>query len=174
MNRLQSFLTKFRQYPRPFDRIAKLYPHNSIIEVGVGAGEHAAFLLKYLKPSHLVLVDPYIEYKDLPYEVTQRQFYLATKRIGKNPAVQWCRKKSTDTRFLYNSFDAIYIDSEHSYETDKADIEHFWPIVKSGGIIGGHDFHYTWPGVVKAVIEFAVKNNLTLNCETPDWWIIKP
>lgn len=37
------------------------------------------------------------------------------------------------------SFDFIFIDGEHSYETIKADIENYLPKVKPGGLISGHD-----------------------------------
>lgn len=37
------------------------------------------------------------------------------------------------------SFDFIFIDGEHSYQTIKSDIENYLPKVKLGGLICGHD-----------------------------------
>ena len=58
------------------------------------------------------------------------------------------------------------------------DIQNYYPKVKSGGIIGGHDFYNGFcrehDGVIKAVSEFAVNNKLDLQVELPDWWILKP
>ena len=79
--------------------------------------------------------------------------------------------------------DFVYIDGNHSYEFVKKDIELYYPKVRNGGILGGHDFNLY--GVAKAVVEFIDKNNLKLcNSKTNDkykeverfidWWIVKP
>lgn len=80
-------------------------------------------------------------------------------------------------------FDFVYIDADHSYEGVKADLEAYWPLVKSGGIFAGHDFiadgfhrpgdpfvgyatkeecgpQYNDFGVRKAVNEWFAKNGL--------------
>ena len=41
-------------------------------------------------------------------------------------------------------------------------------------MLGGHDFSFSFKGVMKAVIEFTQKNKLELDGKYPDWWIIKP
>ena len=45
---------------------------------------------------------------------------------------------------------------------------------KKGGVIGGHDFYNGFQrdhdGVIKAVTKYALKNNLQLQVELPDWW----
>ena len=50
-------------------------------------------------------------------------------------------------------FDFIYIDGIHTYEQVKIDIDNYLPLLKEGGIIGGHDYGPHWPGVNKAVDE---------------------
>ena len=50
-------------------------------------------------------------------------------------------------------FDFIYIDGIHTYEQVKIDIDNYLPLLKQGGIIGGHDYGPHWPGVNKAVDE---------------------
>ena len=69
--------------------------------------------------------------------------------------------------------DFIYIDGNHSYDFVKRDIELYYPKVKDGGVIGGHDIYFH--EVQKAVFEFVIKNNLlnNLHAKYPDWWIIK-
>lgn len=58
------------------------------------------------------------------------------------------------TAFSPRSFEFVYIDAAHDYDSVKADIHAWWPIVKIGGYIGGHDYSESWPGVVRAVDEF--------------------
>ena len=49
--------------------------------------------------------------------------------------------------------DFIFIDAAHSYEAVRDDIADWLPKVRPGGWFGGHDFHESWPGVQRAVIE---------------------
>lgn len=67
-------------------------------------------------------------------------------------------------------FDFVFIDASHEYEDIKNDIQSWYPKVRSGGVLAGHD--YGWGGVKKAVDEFVEKNNLTLN-QSRSSWIIK-
>lgn len=54
--------------------------------------------------------------------------------------------------FIDEMFDFVFIDAGHDYESVKNDLESWYPKVKKGGIIAGHDIHA--PGVAKAVNEF--------------------
>ena len=57
----------------------------------------------------------------------------------------------TKTRIL---FDLIFVDANHSYESVKADILAWVPLLSVGGVICGHDFDPTyWKGIVRAVEE---------------------
>lgn len=55
--------------------------------------------------------------------------------------------------FADKSVDLVYIDGDHSYEAVNKDIELYLPKIKQGGILAGHDYSKSWPGVVKAVDE---------------------
>ena len=51
-------------------------------------------------------------------------------------------------------FDIVYIDASHDYESVKKDLIHWYPKVKTGGIICGDDYSSRWKGVIEAVDEF--------------------
>lgn len=58
-------------------------------------------------------------------------------------------------QFEDNSLDFVFIDASHEYQDVKDDIHAWYPKVKEGGIIAGHDYlNVDFPGVERAVHEF--------------------
>ena len=54
-----------------------------------------------------------------------------------------------------NSVDFVYIDAEHDYDSVKQDLSVWFPKVKIGGFLAGHDYNKKqFPGLVKAVWDF--------------------
>jgi hypothetical protein len=53
-----------------------------------------------------------------------------------------------------NSLDFVFIDAAHDYENVKADITAWYPKVKVGGTIAGHDYGWPGSGVHDAVNEY--------------------
>jgi len=51
--------------------------------------------------------------------------------------------------------DMVYIDGSHEYDQVLSDLHAYWPLLKEGGVLFGDDYSKGWPGVVKAVDEFA-------------------
>jgi len=43
---------------------------------------------------------------------------------------------------ITDTYDAVFIDGNHSYEYVKKDLENYWPKVKDGGIIALHDANF--------------------------------
>ncbi len=61
------------------------------------------------------------------------------------------------TLFAPGSLDMVFIDGDHFYDAVVADIEAWWPVVKMGGYLTGHDYgggQPEWVGVDKAVDSF--------------------
>lgn len=52
-----------------------------------------------------------------------------------------------------NGLACVFIDGSHDYENCAADIDAWMPKVRPGGIIAGHDYDGTFPGVIKAATE---------------------
>ncbi len=74
--------------------------------------------------------------------------------------------------FEDESIDFLFIDAHHTYEDVKKELELWYPKVKTGGIISGHD--YIWIGAVikKAVDEFFTVERVTPE-EGDSWSVIK-
>ena len=69
-------------------------------------------------------------------------------------------------------FDFIYIDADHSYNGIKEDIKIWTPLVKKGGLIGGHDYgRVRWPGIKLVVDEKFGEENVTLY-EKQSIWLV--
>ena len=184
--KIQWVFTKFnfhlsRLYPRSFTRFGLKGEDLIGVEVGVFKGLNAKSMFKSRKVKRLYLVDPYKQY----------ELGLPQKSLSNLKKKSFELLKDEDTRFIYyrfeeatkripNELDFVYIDASHIYEDVKRDINNYWRKIKVGGIMGGHDFYTNSRneqedeyGVVQAVTEFAVNNNLKLYIDNEDWWIFK-
>jgi len=56
------------------------------------------------------------------------------------------------------SIDMLFIDDEHIYDQVISDLHNYWPKIKVGGVVCGHDYEERFPGVSKAVYEFFGSN----------------
>lgn len=157
------------QLPRPMITfLSKRKEHNSMIglEIGVSTGDHARSILESLHMSKLFLIDPYT-LSDVSLKAKKNLYNYRDK-------IHFIQKRSSDAvRNVPNNLDFVYIDGCHDYEVVKSDIENYYPKIKSGGVIGGHDFCALLLGVCEASIEFSLKNKLKLYAERLDWWMIK-
>ena len=183
-------LQLIRNYPRPFTKIAVKGEDLIGVEIGVLDGENAESILKTLDIKKLYLVDPYEDCLDWNIEgeiydadsPKQRLSNAKEKAYGnlfKYDNIQWIYKKSKDaSRYVPDGLDFVYIDGSHSYDDVRIDIYAWFPKVRDGGVLGGHDIdNGTSPphdGVIKAVLEFVNKYNLQLHIGGNDWWVYKP
>jgi len=68
-----------------------------------------------------------------------------------------------------NSFDMVFIDGGHGYEVVKADILDYTPLVRTGGIISGHDYSPINRPVMVAVDELLEEFEVVKTL----WWKVK-
>ena len=67
----------------------------------------------------------------------------------------------------------VFIDGEHCYEAAKADIEAWWPKIRAGGLLMGHDYdRQRFPGLCRAVDEFGGKNAVEIERRGYSVWCI--
>jgi len=152
-------------------------------EIGVYRGDNAFNILTNLSNvSLLFLIDPYERYegwKDSIRKMIEGARKIAEDRLAPfSERVKWVYKKAEDClEDILAPLAFIYIDGNHSYKFVKKDIEVAMKLVRSGGVIGGHD--YNKGGVRRAVNEFCNRNNIQLHLKLErkkhsDWWFIKP
>ncbi len=118
------------------------------VEIGTYRGEFANHILKNWNGT-LYLVDVWRElswedYTDISNSsIESNVWYDAMKAIsGFEERALMLRMYSSQAAKLFpdGSLDFIYIDANHKYDYVKEDIELWWPKLKSGGMISGHDY----------------------------------
>ena len=74
-------------------------------------------------------------------------------KFGMNDCVEVLIGESHEfvNKFNDEYFDFVFIDADHKYESVKQDIEDWYPKVRVGGILAGHDYAQTQHGIRKAV-----------------------
>jgi hypothetical protein len=148
----------------------KHLPKGSVgVEVGVWLGDFSQEILDVVEPTELSLVDPWEQNDDATNRMSTMErsqeeldaiYQGVSDRFAEEPVVIR-RGRSLDVASDFiDPVDWVYIDGIHTFDAVSADLEAWWPHVKPGGMICGHDMW--WEGVRKAVSQFAVKQNLAL------------
>ena len=158
---------------RPSIEIARqcLGPIVTGAEIGVLGGGHACTMLgNWPRLRRLHLVDSYggITDKDPKFVEFAKRFDSERSRIT------WHIKTSMEAAedFGDGSLDFVYIDANHKYVNVSLDLRAWWPKVRPGGVLCGHDY-FTHGAVKKAVDDWAATNDLYVFSTDPDWWIFK-
>ncbi len=136
----------------------------TMVEIGSFIGESTIMFAEHFK--HVIAVDPFLPNYD-PADPTSNFNFDEVFQEFKN-TIEEKKEKVTIHRMmsddavkvLKDKYDFVYIDGLHTYEGVKSDIQNYLPLVKKGGVIGGHDYGTQHPhllGVTKAVDEMIGK-----------------
>lgn len=160
------------------------------VEVGAYRGQLSAKLLQAFPNLTLLLVDEWRVYE--PYEryslsndacsmqtaEQQEANYNATlKAIGVYPhtcSVARASSREVATNQMRQLVDFVFIDADHSLEGAREDIKLWWPWVRTGGLLMGHDYQTSFFGVIQAVDEFVAREGLHLKTLGTCWWVEIP
>jgi hypothetical protein len=130
------------------------------VEVGALFGQSAAFLgveLCNRQESFHELDTDYGHYKldlvDLSNNGDRLRHNLAPVASVIGAIHSPCSSLAASMKYPDVSLDFVMLDAGHDYGDIRADIDAWWPKVKSGGILSGHDFSHYFPGIVRAVCE---------------------
>lgn len=145
------------------------------VEVGVQYGHNAKVILDMLSINKLYLVDPYSNYNSI--DINRDDFDVVKKIAHKKlrrykDRIVWLEDLSENCiSKIPDMLDFVYIDGNHSYEFVKKDIGLFYPKLRIGGVLCGHDFDRK--GVAKAVTEFFDISRIETRASPVDWWVVK-
>jgi predicted O-methyltransferase YrrM len=151
-------------YPELYTYMVDKFPTNShFVEVGTWKGMSAAYMAVEIinsgKDIKFDCVDTWNfvpSQTDIPESMFENLYEVFLNNIEPvKDKITPIRELSWDGAAFYkdNSLDFVFIDAAHDYESVKKDINAWFPKIKKGGVIAGHD--YTWcDDVKKAVNEF--------------------
>ncbi len=170
-------------------------------EIGVSYGVNAKWILDSWKGKKLYLIDPYRKqplemYTDGHDSLDDAHFRARLVHAKENlkdhaDRCEWLRFRSQEVIEKIKSgeitlppLDFVYIDGTHMAPYVDQDIEGYWPLVRMGGILCGHDFYDLIApmeggtyicDVQSAVLRFKNKHRfgLWLTGLCSSWWIPK-
>jgi hypothetical protein len=187
-----------RHAARLVDVLRPCLPADRVVagaEVGVSEGKTSAALLHAFPNLHLTMIDPWATYPaDHPYPSSGDRCALRTAdqaEGAKRKAVRRTRFAKRRRTILVEdslravagladaSLDFAFIDADHTYAAVRADVRAWWPKVRPGGVLTGHDYGArrdlkgSW-GVRRAVDEWARELGLAVSaCGTTHVWSVR-
>lgn len=149
--------------------LGKYYQEHYKTGIGAEVGTHAGVFAKILSEDWTGII--------LCIDIFREPGLLSSayKNLKDLPSCKIMKGRSIDVAKTIpdKSLDWVYIDAEHDYKNVKADINAWFPKVRKGGIVSGHDYlkyhvHDYEFGVIEAVDEFCKENNYSIKLTT-DW-----
>jgi len=139
------------------ERASEDEPHFAVgAELGVQGGLFAEETLRsWSACTRYVLVDawrPLDNYHDRANVDQERQDKLFAETLARlepwKDKVEVCRNLTTACapRFADATFDYVYVDARHDRVGVTVDLVQWWPKVREGGLLCGHDFVSQWEG----------------------------
>lgn len=131
----------------------------TFVEVGCKAGGTTAYLLDHFPELRAIAIDPWApmpneaeDYSDHDFAEIEKTFW---KNIGANTdrVEMWRQTSEYSAKCHYGNADIVFIDAGHDFESCLADINAWYPLVREGGYLCGHDYQQKFPGVMRAVAQ---------------------
>jgi O-methyltransferase len=151
------------------NRLKKENVQGSFAELGVYKGDSAS-IIHEMDPSrkfHLFDTFEGFKQKDLDNETGKAATY--TQRNFADTSIERVKQKLKSDEFIFHkgyfpetthdivneTFALVNMDAD-LYNPTKAGLEFFYPRLSPGGVIIVHDYNPDWPGIMKAVDDFAL------------------
>ena len=158
-----------------------------MVEVGVWKGSLARHLTRLCRSiREYYAIDPWKKLEgtgwgrmEVPQEYWDHVYMKACQNMPYHRGLKMIKMSGLEAVKLFplkkfaGYFDLIYIDSTHRYEETRDEIIAWLPLVRKGGLIGGHDYGAKRPehkGVSKAVDEIFKKDQIKTG-EDMVWYV---
>lgn len=149
-----------------------------IVELGTGGGRVTAVLAQrcLTDEAKLFSVDSHEQAEHYGWDRASARALI--DELGLAQYVTLIEGKTSEVAKMFSlPIDLLYIDASHQYPEVKEDVELWYPKVKVGGVISGHDFDPNCSDgrqVMKAVFDTLLKDPfIEFHANGRIWWHIK-
>ncbi len=191
MNHIYQNIHGWFDYEECFQKAVETCPENGkIVELGCWKGKSSTFLItealnsgknmelhfvdtwagspEHLNPDEGAYEEGLVDDPDFVYKI----FLENINKIDYPKHIHKMHTFQASKLFENNSIDFLFIDTAHEFRHVEKEISLWYPKVKSGGIISGHDYFY--PGVMRAVKDFSRKYDISVRISNSSWIGVKP
>lgn len=177
-------------YADLYSEMVNRFPSGRFVEVGAWMGKSAAYLgVEIVNSGKDIKLDVVDHFKGSKDELGTNHKAAKVNNVKglctNNLRPFWSSEKNSDPysridnmlklvvsdsvgashQYKDGSLEFVFIDAGHSYEEVKADIQAWLPKVRKGGVLAGHDYSKSFPGVIKAVKELLPNHKqVSKNC----------
>lgn len=144
---------------RNFSDLINERKYRVAVEIGVGHGGFSAYLLESCPRLNLFSIDPFVDCAE-SRDGAERNTREKLEPFGDRSKILVAKGIESFEKFEDNSIDFLYIDGEHTEPAVTEDLNAWYPKIKSGGIISGHD--YGIGGVAEAVNRFTASHGFEI------------
>jgi len=116
----------------------------TMVEIGSFIGESTIIFARHFQ--HVIAIDPFLPNYDegdptsnFNFDDVFQEFKNRTEEKKQKISIYKMRSDEA-VKLLKDKYDFVYIDGLHTYDGVKQDIINYLPLVKEGGVIGGHDY----------------------------------
>ncbi len=198
MSRFFEFCPGWFDFPDVYSWIAReIHDEDIFVELGVFLGRSTCYMMEELKNLNkhpkfycvdLFKITPDSGDGEMPWGENarvwkERMGYDALYDCAKfylthGPASDYLTEmiqldaSTAAERFADDSVRFLFVDASHLYAQVKANLNAWWPKIKSGGFLLGHDWQ-SGPEVRIAVIEFAGQHGMQVQPISGNCWVMR-
>lgn len=162
------------------------------VEVGTHQGSFSETILETWKGDVLYSVDPWMHQSSVKMDKSnvEQSEHDNCLSITKNRLKKFGRRSiiirgfspnvTSTHHFSDGGLDFVYLDARHDYRSVTADLKAWFPLIKHGGIIAGHDYKDSCVRgnlveVKRAVNDFFHSDDIqtTTDDNLPSWWVVR-
>jgi len=137
------------------EQIQRIEKDGYFVELGTYLGKSTAFMATEIINSKKNIRFDAIEWWDYHYRKTKENLKNFSDKVN----VIKGDSRKIFTQYKDDSLDFVFIDTSHTEEDTLLELQGWYPKIKIGGVIAGHDFdHPGYPGVRIAVEKFFGKD----------------